>query len=275
MTQLVEQPVKPGEMSAPAIDAAPNRSSAPDGAPPARRTPRRLPIRWLLLIPILLVVLVGGTTIVINLYRDDQLYVSTDNAQVSGQFVSVGAMNAGRVDTIYVSVGDPVRKGDVLAQVALPTQVGVAQNGQPQMEFLGAADTRVDVKSPIDGQVAAVSSAVGATVPQGQAIVMLVDPTQLWVNANIDETKIWRLQVGQPVEVHLDALNQTLPGTVESLTPATASSFSILPQSNTTGNFTKVTQVVPVRIAVSFGDAPGLLGSSASVKVRAPVSPAG
>jgi len=125
------------------------------------------------------------------------------------------------------------------------------------------------VRSPIDGVVAAVQGAEGATVAQGQPLVLLVDPSQLWVNANVDETKVARLQIGQEAEVHIDVLNATVPGRVEALTPATAATFSLLPQANnTTVNFTKVAQVVPVRIAVHLGNSPGLLGSSATVRIR-------
>ena len=52
-------------------------------------------------------------------------------------------------------IGSAVHKGDVLAQVALPSQVGMGQNGQPKMGFLGAGDTRVDVQAPVDGVVIA------------------------------------------------------------------------------------------------------------------------
>jgi multidrug resistance efflux pump len=213
---------------------------------------------------VLLVVGVFG----FNTYREGQLYVSTENASLSGQQIQVGAMNAGRVDAVLVSIGSTVRKGDVLAQVALPSQVGMGQNGQPKMGFLGAGDTHVDVQAPVDGVVIAQPGAVGATVAAGQAIVTLVDPTQLWVNANIEETQIARVKAGQPVMVHVDALNADIPGKVDVITPATASTSSILPTSNASGNFTKVTQLVPVRISVNLGSQPLLLGANVEVKIR-------
>jgi multidrug resistance efflux pump len=201
-------------------------------------------------------------------YRDSQLYVSTDNAQLTGTPIQVGAMNAGRVAAVHPMVGSAVRAGDVVAQVALPTQIGVAQNGQPKLTFLGQADTRVDVQSPIDGVVLAVQTAVGASVQAGQPIVTVTDPSQLWVSANIDETSIARVNLGQPATVHLDTFAEDVPGRVEAITPATASSFSLLPQATTTGTFSKVTQVVPVRIAVNLGNQPALLGTSVEVKIR-------
>jgi multidrug resistance efflux pump len=196
------------------------------------------------------------------------MYVSTDNAQLTGSPIQVGAMNAGRVNSVTPSVGDTVQKGETIATLALPSQVGTAQNGQAKLGFLSAGDSTVTVQSPIDGVVLAVPTTPGATVQAGQALVTVVDPTQMWVNANIEETNVDRVKVGQPVTVHVDALNTDVQGRVESITPATAGTFSLLPTSNTSGNFTKVTQLVPVRISVNLGDQPALLGSSAEVKIR-------
>jgi multidrug resistance efflux pump len=220
------------------------------------------------LLPVLAVVLVVVLVFGFNAYREGQLYVSTENAQVTGQPVQVGAMNAGRVESITSGIGTAVRKGDVIAQVALPSQVGMGQNGQPKMGFLGVGDTRVDVQAPVDGIVIAQPVAIGATVAAGQPVVSIVDPTQLWVNANIEETNIGRVRVGQPVTVHIDALGTDIPGKVEAVTPATATTFSLLPSSNASGNFTKVTQLVPVRISINLGNQPMLLGANVEVKIR-------
>jgi multidrug resistance efflux pump len=222
--------------------------------------------RFLIAVVVVIAVVVG--LIGFNAWRESNLFVSTDNAQLSGQPVQVGAMNAGKVDAIMPGIGATVHKGDVIAQVALPSQVGVGQGGQPKMGFLGAGDTHVDVQAPIDGIVIAEPVAVGATVAAGQPIVSIVDPSALFVNANIEETNISRVKVGQPVTVHVDALGTDVPGKVEAVTPATAGTFSILPTSNTSGNFTKVTQLVPVRISVNLGNEPTLLGANVEVKIR-------
>jgi multidrug resistance efflux pump len=234
-------------------------------------TPRRSPRRRLLRvvgIPVLLVVVLIGASVGFSMYQEGQRYVSTDNAQVSGQPIQVGSANSGRVAAVRVKIGDRVSKGELLAQVDLPSQVGIAQNGQPRFEFLGNADTRVEVQSPIDGMVIATPGAVGSTVVAGQAVVVVVDPSQLWVNANIDETSISRLRVGQPASVHVDALGSDVPGMVEAITPATAATFSLLPSNSGSGSFNKVAQLVPVRIRVAVGTQPALLGTSAEVKIR-------
>jgi multidrug resistance efflux pump len=222
----------------------------------------------LLILPVLSLVLVLAGLVGFNLWRQAQLYVSTDNAQVQGEPVQVGSMNAGRVDAVTVRVGDRVDRGTVLARVALPSAVGVAQNGQPRFDFLGSADQRVDVTSPIAGVVMATPAAIGADVQAGQAIVAVVDPSRLWVNANIDETTIDRVRVGQPVTVHVDAIGTDVPGIVEAITPATAASFSLLPSNSSSGTFNKVVQQVPVRISVRLGNQPALLGTSVEVKIR-------
>jgi membrane fusion protein (multidrug efflux system) len=85
----------------------------------------------------------------------------------------------------------------------------------------------------------AVPVALGGTIGQGQTIVSLVDPGQLWVNANFDETAVGRVKVGQIVQVHVDALNADVPGRVKTITPATAATFSLLPTNTSSGTFTR------------------------------------
>jgi multidrug resistance efflux pump len=270
MSVQIREPQQRPNPTIPPVDGAARPHSAPVLDAPPAAAPRRRPgfLSRRVLLPILAVVVVIVAVVAYNTYREGQLYVSTDNAQLTGQPVQVGAMNAGRVEAILPSIGASVHKGDVVAQVALPSQVGVGQAGQPKMGFLGGGDTRVDVQSPIDGIVIAEPIALGSSVNAGQAIVSIVDPSQLWVNANIEETNIARVQVGQPVMVHVDALGADIPGKVEAITPATANTFSILPSSNASGNFTKVTQLVPVRISVNLGNQPLLLGANVEVKIR-------
>jgi multidrug resistance efflux pump len=281
MSVQVQEPQQRSHQPAPSADpngrpvAAPTSEpdkdkAAPLAAPAAIAAARSRPqiLSRTVLLPLAAVLVVAAAWFGFNAYRQGVLYVSTENAILTGQPVQVGSMNAGRVESIVPTIGSSVHKGDVIAQVALPSQVGMGQNGQPKMGFLGAGDTRVDVQAPIDGIVIAEPVGIGANVAAGQAIVSLVDPTQLWVIANIEETNVGKLKVGQPVTVHVDALNTDIPGRVEAVTPATANTFSLLPTSNTSGNFTKVIQLVPVRISVNLGNQPLLLGANVEVKIR-------
>ncbi|HEV7665403.1 MAG TPA: efflux RND transporter periplasmic adaptor subunit [Chloroflexota bacterium] len=268
--EVQEPPTSVGEPSQTAAPSSTSRTVPQVEAAPAPAAARRRPALFTrrVLLPVLAVILIGAAVFGFNTYREGQLYVSTDNAQLTAQPVQVGAMNAGRVEAILPSIGSRVQKGDVIAQVALPSQVGMGQNGQPKMGFLGVGDTRVEVQAPLDGIVIAVPVAVGTTVAAGQPIVSIVDPTQLWVTANIEETNINKVKVGQTVIVHVDALNADVSGKVEVITPATAATSSILPSSNASGNFTKVTQLVPVRVSVNRGNQPLLLGANVEVKIR-------
>ena len=117
--------------------------------------------------------------------------------------------------------------------------------------------------------MAAVWTYPGAIISAGSPIVTLFDDSNIWVTANIDENKIDEVRPGQTVEVTVDSLGGTvLKGKVQGITPATASSFSLLPASNTSANFTKVSQVVPVRITLDNTDGLALIpGSSVEVKI--------
>ena len=86
-----------------------------------------------------------------------------------------------------------------------------------------------------------------------------------WVEANFKETQLTRVRVGQPVTVRVDLLRKTFHGHVERLGPATGAALSLLPPQNATGNFTKVVQRVPIRIALD--DAPTDLQLGLSVEV--------
>ena len=107
------------------------------------------------------------------------------------------------------------------------------------------------IASPLDGVVSKTFVAVGEYVVAGQRIAMLHDPTDIWIEANIRETEIRRLKVGQTVEIVVDAYpDRPFEGRVERIGHATTSEFALLPSPNPSGNFTKITQRLTVKIAV-------------------------
>jgi multidrug resistance efflux pump len=257
-------PPTDGAPAPPVPASTPGPTAEAPAAPPARK--RR---RLLLLAPILLVVGLVALAIGVRFWYESVYFVITDNAQVTGDLVQVGPLNAGRVVETRVDVGQTVEQDQVIATVAVPQQVGtVPFSDTPLLEHTGSLNTLVPVRSPLSGIVAARTANVGGTVQAGQPIYMLVNPRQVWVNANIDEDKVDRVQPGQPVEVYITALGRSFPGQVEAVTPASAATFSLLPPQNLSGNFNKVTQWVPVKIRV-FSDGTVLpLGTSASVRIR-------
>ncbi len=107
------------------------------------------------------------------------------------------------------------------------------------------------ITAPVDGIVARRSAEPGALVQVGQNLLSLVPDRDVWVTANLKETQLATIEVGDTVEFSVDAYpDRTFRGRVESLSPATGARFALLPPDNATGNFTKVVQRVPVRIAV-------------------------
>jgi len=107
------------------------------------------------------------------------------------------------------------------------------------------------LKAPYDGVVGNRSVQEGDLVSPGQRLMALVPTRQLYIDANFKETQIQHLVPGSKVNVHVDAYSDyPVVGTVESIAPASGSVFSMLPPENATGNFTKIIQRVPVRIAL-------------------------
>jgi len=106
------------------------------------------------------------------------------------------------------------------------------------------------IVAPEDGLLGQVTVREGALVNAGTQLMAVV-PADVWVVANMKETQMVDMRVGQPARFTVDALGgATLTGRVERISPATGSEFSVLPADNATGNFVKIAQRIPVRIAV-------------------------
>jgi multidrug resistance efflux pump len=106
------------------------------------------------------------------------------------------------------------------------------------------------ILAPRDGQLGQIGVRLGAYVNSGAQLMALV-PDTLWVMANMKETQMADVRIGQPVTFTVDALNHLrLRGHVQRISPATGSEFSLLQADNATGNFVKIAQRIPVRITV-------------------------
>lgn len=107
------------------------------------------------------------------------------------------------------------------------------------------------LRAPCDGIVDRTFIHAGDYVQAGQWLMMLHDPNDIWVEANVKETAVGKVHVGQPVNVAVDAYpNLGLHGRVIRVGNAATNQFALLPSPNPSGNFTKITQRVPVRIAI-------------------------
>jgi membrane fusion protein (multidrug efflux system) len=110
------------------------------------------------------------------------------------------------------------------------------------------------VPAPAAGIVSRKQVEPGQLVQVGQPLLTIVADTGVFITANMKETQLSDIRVGQPVEVDVDAYGgQKVYGCVESLSAATGSKFALLPPDNATGNFTKVVQRVPIKIKVTKG----------------------
>ena len=131
-----------------------------------------------------------------------------------------------------------------------------------------------EIRSPIDGYVSNRAAQVGAYVAPGAYLVSIIPAAGLWVDANFKEDQLARIRPGQTASVRADVLpHRPFQGRVLSLAHGTGAVFSVIPPENATGNFTKIVQRVPVRIALDVQD-PGLgmlrpgLSITASVDTR-------
>lgn len=129
------------------------------------------------------------------------------------------------------------------------------------------------ILAPEDGSIAKKSVEPGMVVPPGQALFGFVASKERWVTANFKETQVGRIKPGQKASVSVDALSgHRFSGVVDSIGSATGSTFTLLPPDNSTGNFTKVVQRVPVKISLSNLTAEDIdrlaAGLSADVSVK-------
>jgi membrane fusion protein (multidrug efflux system) len=125
------------------------------------------------------------------------------------------------------------------------------------------------VKASVDGRVGDKSVRVGQYVSQGTRMMSVVPVQAIYITANFKETQLGLMGPGQPAHIKVDALSGVeLRGHVESVSPGTGAQFSLIPPQNATGNFTKIVQRVPVRIAIDAGpDARRVLVPGLSVEV--------
>ena len=126
----------------------------------------------------------------------------------------------------------------------------VARLALQQIDF----EDRV-IRAPVDGVVDITFVEAGEYVRPGQRIAIVHDPDRVWVESNIKETQISRLKEGQPVRIMVDAYpDARYTGRLESIGSSTTASYALLPNPNPSGNFTKVTQRLPVRITLENAD---------------------
>ena len=198
-------------------------------------------------------------------------YVATDDARVAANTVAISPEINGRILEWQVREGDMVQTGDLLGRQDLATLLtSAAVNPLAMSNTGGVLAEKAQFKSPISGQVIQSNAVVGQMASPGQTLAVIADTEHLFISANIKEEEIHKVQIGQEVDVSIDALpGQVFRGQVQSLDRATASTFSLLPSQNSSGNYTKVSQIIAIKIhLVDTGTQSLLVGMNAGIRIH-------
>jgi multidrug resistance efflux pump len=234
-------------------------------------------------------------------------YVSTDDARVAAVLVRVANQGmSARIEKIHVQEGDRVSRGDILVELdsriaeaqlerararsrlaagdlrraeALAAQSGMslqqldkiradAQSSAADLRLAEIALENTTLKSPVNGVVVLKSTEEGNILEVNQTAVTVVDIDNAWVAANIEETDVGLVKPGQRVRISVDE-GGTLAGKVIEVRKAAAAQFALIPSDNAAGNFTKLVQRIPIRVALD--PHPGRVlrvGQSVVIRIR-------
>ena len=247
-------------MSAP--ESTENDTDADTAATPVaaegETKPGRRPLKRstrIALVVIVLLAVAAAAAFTISYFLDASRYVSTDNAQIDGTQIPIVAPSSGTLVGWTVTTGTELRKDQVVGRVQIQ-----GAYVQPQLP----------IRAPADGTVATTSTTEGAYLTAGSQLAIAYDPADVYVTARVDETDIDEVAVGRAVDFTVDAYpGRTFHGYVDQIQGGAAAVFSPFPQSNSGGNFQKVTQVIPVRVGISDGQGVDLIpGMNVTVDIH-------
>jgi multidrug resistance efflux pump len=201
-----------------------------------------------MVIAAVIVILLAGLGIAGYFIYEGYFYYQTDNAKVDTMIYQLTASASGRLARMYVSQGDEVKAGQVLAQV----------------------EKGPYVRSPVDGTVTDVKMQKGDYVTASDVILVVAKTSDMYITANVEETNIVKIHTGQSVSVSLDAYGRSFTGYVEEVNSVTSTRLAGSATSFTTsGTYTKVTQLIPIKIKLLDNvDLADIIGTNATVKIR-------
>jgi membrane fusion protein (multidrug efflux system) len=149
---------------------------------------------------------------------------------------------------------------------AAKTQVKIAKIG---LDNANVNQSYTKIFAPVTGYIGNLNLQVGQLVGQGQKLFVLIDDTSWWVDVNFEESQLSRIKPGQPASISLDMYSYTYRGTVQSISYASGSTFSLLPPQNASGNWVKVAQRFTVRVKIeNNAKYPLRVGASADASVN-------
>jgi len=207
---------------------------------------RRISKRMLVIAAI--VIVLAGLGIAGYFIYEGNFYYQTDNAKVDTMIYQLTASASGKLEKVYVNENEWVKAGQVLARV---------ENGSL-------------IKSPIDGAVIDVKMDEGDYVTATDVVLVVAKTSDIYITANVEETNILKIHPGQTVTVSLDAYGQSYKGYVQEVDTVTSTRLTGSQTSFTTsGTYTKVTQLIPVKIRLLDDiDLADVIGTNATVKIR-------
>lgn len=187
-------------------------------------------------------------------YTQSTTYLKTDDAQVTGTQIALASPVNGKLTTWNGTTGTKFNSGDTVGAVEVQS---------------GKATKTVPIVDPTSSTIVSNLAVQNQIVAAGAPLAYAYDLSNLWVTANIKETEITDVKVGQAVDVYVDAYpGTTFSGTVQQIGLATTSTFSMLPTGSSDANYTKVTQVIPVKIQLQSTTGRLSPGMSATVRIH-------
>jgi membrane fusion protein (multidrug efflux system) len=148
---------------------------------------------------------------------------------------------------------DHKEKDYYIAEAALEVSKANLEVAHKELKTIDARLLHYQIIADQDGIIAKRWVWPGDVVLEGQSLYTIYDLKNIWIAANLEERKLRKIRLGSKVKIHIDAYPwQLFDGTVFSINGASAAKFTLVPQNNATGNYTKVEQRVPVRISIDI-----------------------
>jgi membrane fusion protein (multidrug efflux system) len=161
-----------------------------------------------------------------------------------------------RVDATLATQQNVIRQ----AEIGVRSQGALAKQREALFRTAELNRSYTRIYAPVDGYVSKRSAETGNQVQAGQPLMAIVPLDGTWITANYKETQLERVKPGQKVTIEVDTYpGKTFKGRVDSLMAGTGSAFALFPPENATGNYVKVVQRIPVKIALDQGTDPGHL----------------
>jgi membrane fusion protein, multidrug efflux system len=191
-------------------------------------------------------------------FRRAEILAAGDAAAISAQQLDAARAAADASQAAGEALVAQRTSAEAALTAVLAQQSVVSAQVQKAAATLDTAKLQTDytvVRAPVSGRTGRKNVEAGQRLQPGQPVMAIVDD-DVWVVANFKESQLAHLRAGQKVSVRVDAVDgRTFSGVVQSFSPGTGARFSLLPPDNSTGNFTKVVQRVPVKIVLSADSA--------------------